>query len=77
MILTIPITHRIYTQGEKQLTLEARTLSQALEQLFYKFPDLKANVCDAEGKLLPEVEITINQRLLSPKELTPPLDLPL
>ena len=77
MILTIPITHRIYTRGEKQITLDAPTLAQALEQLFSRFPDMEKAICDGNGKLLAEVEVTVNQRLLTPKELASPLDFPL
>ena len=62
--LNIPITHRIYTQGQSALALEATDIGQAVSQLCERYPAMSAQILTPDGGLKDDIEISINGRLI-------------
>jgi molybdopterin synthase sulfur carrier subunit len=49
--ILIPTPLRVYTRGEKVVTVEARTVGEALRALTDQFPELKRHLFNEEGRL--------------------------
>ncbi|WP_376792827.1 MoaD/ThiS family protein [Thermoflexus sp.] len=47
----IPTPLRVYTKGEKVVTVEAGTVGEALRALTERFPELKRHLFNEEGRL--------------------------
>ncbi len=65
---------RVYAEKQDTVTVAATTVSEALEQLTAKHPDLKKHLYTGEGKLRAFVNVYLNDediRYLPQKEDTP------
>ncbi len=49
--ILIPTPLRVYTKGEKTVTVEAKTVREALQALTERFPELKRHLFNEEGRL--------------------------
>ena len=73
MTIHIPTPLRTYTAGQESISVDAGTVSTALEQLVTMHPGLKNNLYGADGKLRSFVNIYLNDediRYLQSKEDT-------
>lgn len=59
-IVRIPTPLRPYTDGEKQVALDAATVEQALQVLSARFPSIGPHLYDEGGNLRPYVNLFIN-----------------
>jgi molybdopterin converting factor small subunit len=74
MTIHIPTPLRAYTDGQDSITVDAGTVSAALEALVTAHPALKNNLYGADGKLRSFVNVYLNDediRYLNMKEDTP------
>jgi molybdopterin converting factor small subunit len=74
MTIHIPTPLRAYTNGQESITVDAGTVSAALEALVTLHPALRNNLYGADGKLRSFVNIYLNEediRYLNMKEDTP------
>jgi molybdopterin converting factor small subunit len=73
MNINIPTPLRVYTGQQATVSVEAKTVDDALEILCTAYPDLKPNLYGADGKLRSFVNVYLNDddiRYLPEKELT-------
>ena len=56
----VPTPLRAYTEGEAQLTVEANTVGEALNELTVQFPSLKPHLYNEAGDLRPYVNLFVN-----------------
>jgi MoaD family protein len=59
-IVRIPTPLRAYTDGEKQIDIEARTVEQALDGLSARYPSLIPHLYDEGGELRAYVNLFVN-----------------
>lgn len=59
--IRIPSPLRKFTNQEGKISTEAKTSGQALQELFEKFPEIKAQLLDEQGDLRSFVNIFVNQ----------------
>jgi MoaD family protein len=59
-VVRIPTPLRAYTNGEKQISIEAETVEQALSTLSSRYPSLSPHLYDAEGNLRAYVNLFVN-----------------
>ena len=64
--IIIPITHRVYANGQKQFETDANTLKEAVMSLYTACPDMKGRIIDKTGRLLDGMEIAVNTELIFP-----------
>jgi molybdopterin converting factor small subunit len=73
MKIHIPTPLRVYTAKQDTVTVEAKTVNDALQQLTEAHPDLKKHLYSEEGKLRSFVNVYLNDedvRYLPEKETT-------
>jgi len=73
MLIHIPTPLRAYTGQKESVSVLATTVAASLEALVAQYPDLRANLFDAEGKLRSFVNVYLNDddvRYLPEKENT-------
>jgi len=59
----------IFTQGEKEVVLDATNISDVIECLKRRYPLVKEKICDPQtGKLYPGFEILVNERPIVEEE---------
>ncbi|MCG8567834.1 MAG: hypothetical protein MI747_22435 [Desulfobacterales bacterium] len=75
--LTIPITHRSYTDGRKTVEVEAMTVGEAVEALCTLCPAMGPELLTGSDVLRPDIEISINQCLIPGKARDQAFDIPL
>jgi len=71
MLIHIPTPLRAYTGQKESVSVLATTVAASLEALVAQYPDLRANLFDAEGKLRSFVNVYLNDddvRYLPEKE---------
>lgn len=66
VIIKIPITHRTFVKGEKSVSVQAETMSKAIEALCLRFPEIRDHLFDEEGKLHGYIEVWVNNVALFP-----------
>jgi molybdopterin converting factor small subunit len=74
MKIYIPTPLRVYAQKQDAVTVDARTVGDALEQLTSQHPDLRKHLYTSDGKLRSFVNVYLNDediRYLPQKEATP------
>jgi adenylyltransferase/sulfurtransferase len=74
MTIHVPTPLRAYTNGQESITVDAGTVSAALEALVTAHPGLRQNLFGADGKLRSFVNIYLNEediRYLPLKEDSP------
>ena len=59
-LLRIPTPLRPYTQGQKQIMVEGRTVAEALQSLARQFPDIEPHLFDETGALRSYVNVFLN-----------------
>ncbi|MDX1601026.1 MAG: ubiquitin-like small modifier protein 1 [Anaerolineales bacterium] len=57
----VPTPLRPYTEGQKELEVEANTVGEALENLADTYPGLKKHLFDDEGNLRSYVNVFVNE----------------
>jgi molybdopterin converting factor small subunit len=71
--LTIQIhlhqTHRQYAAGQDAVEVEGLTVGECLSDLTRKYPQMKNQLFDAQGKLKKTIEIYLNMQSAYPDEL--------
>jgi molybdopterin converting factor small subunit len=60
MKIEIPTPLRVYTNSQPSVTVEARTVSQALSALTTLYPDFQKHLYTPEGKLRSFVNLYLN-----------------
>jgi molybdopterin converting factor small subunit len=73
MDIHIPTPLRVYTGQQASVSVQAKTVGDALEMLVAAYPDLKPNLFGADGKLRSFVNVYLNDddiRYLANKEQT-------
>ena len=74
MTIHIPTPLRAYTNGQDSVSVNAGTVSTALQELVTNYPALRANLFTADGKLRSFVNVYLNDediRYLNMKEDSP------
>ena len=61
ILVTVPTILRDSTGGRDSVTIEARTLSEALDRLDEDYPLLRVHLYDETGRLRPHVLIFYNE----------------
>jgi hypothetical protein len=69
----IPITHRVYANGQKQIETDSKTLKEAIMALCNACPDMKGHVLDPTGRLHAGMEIAVNDDIIFPWNPDKPL----
>jgi adenylyltransferase/sulfurtransferase len=59
-VVRIPTPLRTYTNGEKQISIEAGTVDQALNVLSSRYPSLTSHLYDEQGNLRSYVNLFVN-----------------
>ena len=59
-IVRIPSPMRQYTEGERAVSVEGRTLAQALEHLVTRYPALQPRLFERDGEVHPFVNIFVD-----------------
>lgn len=57
--ILIPTPLRKFTQNEAFVEVEAATVSQSIEQLVTKFPDVKRHILDEQGEIRNFVKVYV------------------
>ena len=60
--LLIPTPYRYYTEGEKELEVEGRSVAQAIDELLARYPQLKPHLVNSHGRLHPFINLFVNDR---------------
>lgn len=68
ILLTIPVTHRRFTNGIRQVPVSVRTLGEALAELCRRFPELGRELVSGTGELNPYIEVRVNQETLASRD---------
>ena len=71
--IIIPVTHRIYANGQKQIQTDSKTLKEAIEALYTACPDMKGHILDKNGRLHEGMEIAVNAEIIFPWNPDKPL----
>ncbi|MCK5541446.1 MAG: MoaD/ThiS family protein [Desulfobacterales bacterium] len=67
--INIHLTHRQYTDKQKSVEVEGKTVGEALADLCKKYPKIEPELFDAKGELLKHIEIYLNAESAYPDEL--------
>lgn len=59
-IIRIPTPLRAYTEGNKDVPIQAKTVESALQSLGEQYPSLTPHLYDEQGKLRPYINIFLN-----------------
>jgi len=59
--------------GKESIEVNGETVGKCLADLVKQYPEIHENIFDSRGNLLKHVEIFINGKPASPKELTMPV----
>lgn len=75
MSVTINIhkTHRVYTDGQENLSVEGCSVGECLDHLIQRYPGLKSALFNEKGKLRNNIEIYVNAESAYPDELKKPV----
>lgn len=57
----VPTPLRPYTEGNKQIEVQADTVGEALQSLAQQYPGLKKHLFDDEGSLRSYVNVFVNE----------------
>jgi MoaD family protein len=60
-VIRIPTPLRAYTEGRKEIEVDAATVGAALEELARRYPALRAHLYDEDDGLRPYVNVFVNQ----------------
>ncbi len=60
-ILKIPTPLRSYTEGEIEVKVSGKNVSQAMQQLVAKYPALKPHLYNGDGHLRPFVNLFVGE----------------
>jgi molybdopterin converting factor small subunit len=60
-ILKIPTPLRSYTNGNVEVTVGAKNVAQAMEQLIEQYPALKPHLYNGDGRLRPFVNLFVGE----------------
>ncbi|WP_300457094.1 MoaD/ThiS family protein [Desulfobacula sp.] len=74
MTIIIPITHRIYANGQKQIETDSKNLKEAIMALYHACPDMKGHVMDKNNRLYAGMEIAVNDDIVFPWNPEKPLN---
>ncbi len=66
MTIIIPITHRIYANGQKQIQTDSKTLKDSIMALYTACPNMKGHILDENGRLHDGMEIAVNSEIVFP-----------
>ncbi len=64
--IIIPITHRIYANGQKRFETDADTVKNAIMDLYAACPAMEGRILDKTGRLLDGMEIAVNTENIFP-----------
>jgi molybdopterin synthase sulfur carrier subunit len=75
MIVTVRIHAflRNLTGGQEIVEVQGKTVGECLDDLEAKFPGIKRQICDQEGKLVDPWEIYVNSTSSHPEGLAKPV----
>lgn len=59
--LRIPTPLRAYVDGRSEVTVNGRTIAEAMQDLTSRYPDLRPHLFNEEGNLRPFVNLFLNQ----------------
>ena len=59
--LRIPTPLRPYTDGQREISVTGQTVSEAMENLVIKYPDLQPHLYNDEGSLRPFVNLFLGE----------------
>ena len=59
--LRIPTPLRTYTNGQSEVTLGGRTVSEAMSDLVAQYPSLKQHIFNGQGSLRPFVNLFLGE----------------
>ena len=62
-------THRPYADGMKAIDTVGSTVGECIDDLIARYPDMKAQLFDGQGKLRNTIEIYLNMESAYPDEL--------
>ncbi len=65
VILRLPSTLSAYSEGKSQLSLQADTIEQLMEELADQYPRVWEYLCVEEGQLRNHVRIFVNNQLIT------------
>jgi adenylyltransferase/sulfurtransferase len=60
-LLRIPTPLRTYTNGQSEVTLGGRTVSEAMSDLVAQYPSLKQHIFNGQGSLRPFVNLFLGE----------------
>lgn len=69
VIVNIHKTHRQYTGGAANVTVEGETVGVCLQQVIARYPDMEKALFSGPGRLKNQIEIYINSESAYPDEL--------
>jgi len=69
----IPLFLRKFTGGQKVVEVEGKTIGECIENLEFKFPEIKKNLRDKEGALYNFWNIYLNSASSYPEGLSKPV----
>jgi molybdopterin converting factor small subunit len=61
VVIEIPTAFRRFTDGQQKVDCSAGTVSEALNQLTTKFPDLSRHVRDDQGQIRQFLNVYLNE----------------
>ncbi len=62
-----------YTNNQLSVPVNGKTLSECLDELTKKLPDLKKMLLDKDGRLMHSYDVFINDERIYPLEMTQPV----
>ncbi|HEX6477278.1 MAG TPA: MoaD/ThiS family protein [Ktedonobacteraceae bacterium] len=65
VILRLPSTFSTHSRGKSQLTLQADTIEQLLEELANQYPLVWESLCSEQGHLRDHVRMFVNNQLIT------------
>lgn len=73
--LRIPTPLRTYTNGQSEVALGGRTVSEAMSDLVAQYPDLKQHIFNGQGSMRPFVNLFLGEENVKDMEgLDTPLE---
>ncbi len=67
--VNVHLTHRQYTDNQKSVEVEGKTIGEALTALCKKYPGIEPELFDSKGELIKHIEIYLNSESAYPDEL--------
>lgn len=61
----LPASFRPFTGGQRNVTVEADSTNEAIDQLVTKLPELKQHVIDQNGNLQPYINLFVDNQQVS------------